>query len=418
MSINEANKATDNFNNKLADTEAKGKKMGDSISTKMAGVSKSFENAGKVLTLGLTAPITALGGMAIKNASDLNETMNKVEVAFGNNADSVKAWGNTTIKQFGIAKGTALDMASLYGDMATGMGMNTAEASKLSTNLTGLAGDLASFKNISIDVAKTALAGVFTGETESLKQLGIIMTQTNLEQYALSQGITKSIDDMSQAELIQLRYSYVTEMSKNAVGDFARTSDSTANQQRILTETVKEQTAQLGQKLLPAYNNLLSTGLKVLDWFNGLNDEQKQTIINVAKILAVIGPALIIIGKIISAILSFSKAIKVIGAVTKAVWLFNASLLANPITWIILGIVALIAIIVLLIKYWDQVSSAVGSAFSNITTFFGNMFSAIGGFFSGIFNAITTFFTNVWTAFMGFVTPIIDFINNARSEEH
>ena len=272
MSINEANKATDNFNNKLVDTEAKGKKMGDSISTKMASVSKSFENAGKVLTLGLTAPITALGGMAIKNASDLNETMNKVEVAFGNNADSVKAWGNTTIKQFGIAKGTALDMAALFGDMATGMGMNTAEASKLSTNLTGLAGDLASFKNISIDVAKTALAGVFTGETESLKQLGIIMTQTNLEQYALSKGITKSIDDMSQAELIQLRYSYVTEMSKNAVGDFARTSDSTANQQRILTETVKEQTAELGQKLLPAYNSLLSTGLKVLDWLNSLND--------------------------------------------------------------------------------------------------------------------------------------------------
>src|SRR5574344_1412793 len=250
-------------------------------------------------------------------------------------------------------------------------------------------------------------------ETESLKQLGIIMTQTNLEQYALSQGITKSIDDMSQAELIQLRYSYVTEMSKNAVGDFTRTSDSTANQQRILTETVKEQTAELGQKLLPAYNNLLSTGLKVLDWFNSLNDKQKQTIINVAKILAVIGPALIIIGKIISAILSFSKAIKVIGAVTKAVWLFNASLLANNITLIILGIVALIAIIVLLIKYWDQVSSAVSSAFSNITTFFGNMFSAIGTFLSGIFNAITTFFTNAWTAFMGFVTPIIDFINNA-----
>ena len=89
--------------------------------------------------------------------------MNKVEVAFGDNADEVKSWGDTTIKQFGIAKGTALDMASLYGDMATGMGVNTKEASKLSTNLTGLAGDLASFKNVSIDVAKTALAGVFTG---------------------------------------------------------------------------------------------------------------------------------------------------------------------------------------------------------------------------------------------------------------
>ena len=104
-----------------------------------------------------------MGTLAVKNASDLQETMNKVDVAFGDSADEVAAWGNTTIKQFGIAKGTALDMAALYGDMATGMGMNTTEASKLSTNLTGLAGDLASFKNVSLDVAKTALAGVFTG---------------------------------------------------------------------------------------------------------------------------------------------------------------------------------------------------------------------------------------------------------------
>lgn len=415
-SINEANKATNNFNNKLADTEAKGKKMGDSISTKMAIVSKSFENAGKVLTLGLTAPITAIGGMAIKNASDLNETMNKVEVAFGNNADSVKAWGNTTIKQFGIAKGTALDMAALFGDMATGMGMNTKEASKLSTNLTGLAGDLASFKNISIDIAKTALAGVFTGETESLKQLGIIMTQTNLEQYALSQGITKSIDDMSQAELIQLRYAYVTEMSKNAVGDFARTSDSTANQQRILTETIKEQTAELGQKLLPAYNSLLSTGLKVLDWFNGLNDEQKQTIINVAKILAVIGPLLIAVGKIIELFLKLKK--------TAIAFKMTTLQFTGMAGLIIAGIVLIGIAIYEMIKHWDEIKSAVSNALNVIGTFFttlwgsittitSNIFNAIGGFFSGIFNAITTFFTNAWTAFMGFVTPIIDFINNA-----
>ena len=135
----------------------------DTLSSKTDNLSKSFTNAGKTLTAGLTVPIVAMGTLAVKNASDLNETMNKVDIAFGDSADSVKEWGKTTIKQFGIAKGTALDMAALYGDMATGMGMNTTEASKLSTNLTGFAGDLASFKNISLDVAKTALAGVFTG---------------------------------------------------------------------------------------------------------------------------------------------------------------------------------------------------------------------------------------------------------------
>lgn len=374
----------------------------DTLSKKTDNLSKSFTNAGEKLTAGLTVPIVAMGTLAVKNASDLNETMNKVDVAFGDSANGVKEWGDTTIKQFGIAKGTALDMAALYGDMATGMGMNTSEASKLSTNLTGLAGDLASFKNISIDVAKTALAGVFTGETESLKQLGIIMTQTNLEQYAQSVGITKSMDNMTEAEKIQLRYAFVVDRSKNAVGDFARTSDSTANQTRIAQETFKELSAEIGEKLIPQFNKMLSTGLKIMDWFKNLNDDQKNMIITITKIVAVLGPALIILGKIISLGKTFMTVAKVIGAVTKATWLFNTALLANPITWIVLGIVALIGMIILLIKYWDEISAVVGI-----------VFSTIGGFFSNLFTTIGTFFVNAWTSFIAFITPVIEFINSA-----
>src|SRR5574344_2110645 len=236
-------------------------------------------------------------------------------------------------------------------------------------------------------------------ETESLKQLGIIMTQTNLEQFALSQGITKSMDDMTEAEKIQLRYAFVVDRSKNAVGDFARTSDSTANQTRIAQETFKELSAEIGEKLIPEFNKLLKTGLKIMDWFKNLNDDQKNMIITIAKIIAVLGPALIILGKIISLGKTFMTVAKVIGAVTKATWLFNTALLANPITWIVLGIVALIGIIILLIKYWDEISAVVGKVFSAIGTFFSNLFSAIG-----------TFFANVWNAIVSFMTPIISFI--------
>ena len=362
----------------------------NTLTTKTNSLSKSFTKAGKTLTTGLTLPIVALGTMAVKNASDLQETMNKVDVAFGDSSDSVKEWGNTTIKQFGIAKGTALDMASLYGDMATGMGINQKEASKLSTNMVGLAGDLASFKNISLDVAKTALSGVFTGETESLKSLGIVMTETNLEQYALSKGIKKNIKDMSQAEKIQLRYSYVTEMSKNAVGDFARTSESTANQTRTASETFKEISATLGEQLLPIVNQVLGKVMEFLNWINGLDEGQKKLLLTILGIIAVVGPILLILGKVIS----------FINLLTGATWLFNASLWASPITWIILGIVALIAIIVLLIKNWDAVSATMNRLWAN----WKNGFSIMWQFSQGIFK-------NIANGFIGMINILISGIN-------
>lgn len=347
----------------------------NTLEQKTNSLSKSFTNAGKTLTAGLTLPIVALGTMAVKSASDLQETQNKVDVAFGDSADSVKEWGKTTIKQFGIAKGTALDMASLYGDMATGMGINQKEAGKLSTNMVGLAGDLASFKNISLDVAKTALAGIFTGETESLKQLGIIMTETNLKQYALSKGITTNIDDMTQAEKIQLRYAFVTEMSKNAVGDFSRTSESTANQTRTASETFKEISATLGEQLLPIVNKVLGKVMEFLNWINGLDEGQKKMLLTILGIIAVVGPILLILGQVIG----------FINVLTSATWLFNGALLASPITWIILGIVALIAIIVLLIANWDKVSAFMSNMWAN----WKNGFSIMWNFIKGIFKSIT-----------------------------
>lgn len=130
--------------------------------------SKTLRDIGKNMSLYVTAPIVAAGGFAIKMASDYNESLNKVDVAFKGSAKEVKEWAKTTLKAFGIAEGTALDMAALFGDMSTSMGLTDQQAAKMSTSMVGLAGDMASFKNIGIDQAMTALNGVFTGETEAL----------------------------------------------------------------------------------------------------------------------------------------------------------------------------------------------------------------------------------------------------------
>ncbi|HAP5309827.1 TPA: peptidoglycan DD-metalloendopeptidase family protein [Enterococcus faecalis] len=259
------------------------------------------------------AAIAGAGKKAFDYASDTNEALNKVEVAFGDNNKVVEDWSKSTLTNIGLAQGTALDLAATYGDMSTSMGIGTEEAAKMSTSLVDLAGDLASFKNIGIDRVNTALNGVFTGETEALKGLGIVMTQTNLEQFAMASGALQSsvdnskaaknamarekaqdrlnkaikkhgensieardaqlklteaeskgeevqqakLDSLSQEELVRLSYNYVMSKTKNSQGDFARTSDQAANATRVFTESIKETSAKLGQGLLPIFTPLI-----------------------------------------------------------------------------------------------------------------------------------------------------------------
>ncbi len=139
-------------------------------------------------------------------ASDYEESLNKVRVAFGSSSSSVEEFSKTAIDSIGLAEQSALDMAALFGDMATSMGLTRPAAAEMSTSLVQLAGDLSSFKNINIEEVTTALAGVFTGETESLKRLGIVMTEANVQAYALEKGIKKKLNTMSQAEKVALRF--------------------------------------------------------------------------------------------------------------------------------------------------------------------------------------------------------------------
>jgi len=283
------------------------------LQEKMRVVGGKLQSAGKSMTAAITLPIIGIATASFKLASDMSESINKVDVAFKDNAKQVKDWSQTTLKSFGIAQGTALDMAAKYGDMATAMGLTTGQAADMSTSLVGLAGDLASFKNISIDIADTALTAIFTGETESLKQLGIIMTQANLDEYALSQGIKKKTKEMSQAEQVQLRYNYVLAMTKNAQGDFVNTGSGAANQMRIFSESLKELSATMGENLLPLITPIIT---KINTWiqkFGQLSPANRKTILIIAGIAAAIGPLLIGLGTVASAITAISTALPVLG---------------------------------------------------------------------------------------------------------
>jgi phage-related protein len=314
---NKAKQAFDEVNNHLDKTE----KKFSSLSDRLDKMGSKMKDVGGKMTVGLTLPIVAAAGVSIKAFSDLQETINKVDVSFGSQSATVKEWAKTSIKSMGLAQQSALDATALFGDMGTGMGQTQVEASKMSMGLTQLGADMSSFKNVSFERAQTALAGIYTGETEALKGLGIVMTQTNLEEFARAKGINKSMSEMSQAELVQLRYAYVMDKTKNAQGDFARTSDGLANSTRMTKERMKELSAQLGEKLAPIWNKILEVGNKVLDWFNKLDDGTKKIILVIVGLLAVLGPLLIVLGSIATAIAAISAPMLIVIAVIAAVGL-------------------------------------------------------------------------------------------------
>ena len=147
-----AQKAADNFEAKMKN-----------VSSKLQNVGNSISGFGAKWSLGISTPLTIAGKSMVTAASDYEENLNKIDVAFGKSSDTVKAWAENATKQFGLSRNQALESTALFGDMATSMKLSKSEAADMSMSLAGLAGDLASFKNIGIDQAMTALSSVFTG---------------------------------------------------------------------------------------------------------------------------------------------------------------------------------------------------------------------------------------------------------------
>lgn len=270
---------------------------------KITAAGDKVSKAGTTLTVGVTTPLAAAGVAMIKYASDTEESENKVRESFKDAAKQVEDFAKTTVENYGISRGVALDMAALFGDMGTSMGLPQKTAAEMSTTLVGLAGDLASFKNIELDAAQTALKGIFTGETESLKNLGVVMTETNLQAWAMENGLIgvgESWKSISQADKVMLRYKYVMEQTSNAHGDYARTADGTANSIRTMQENAKEAAAEFGTELLPAVTPIIKKGTELIRTIGSLDSSQKQLILRTTGIAAAAGPVLKIVGTSVS----------------------------------------------------------------------------------------------------------------------
>lgn len=233
-----------------------------SFKKQMVGIQGMAKKAGAALAAAFAVKkIIDFGASCIELGSDLAEVQNVVDVTFPRMSKQVDEFARNAAGSFGLSETMAKKFTGTFGAMAKAFGFNEQAAYEMSTALTGLAGDVASFYNISQDEAYTKLKSVFTGETESLKDLGIVMTQSALDSFALANGFGKTTAKMSEAEKVALRYKFVTEQLTTASGDFIRTSDGWANQVRILQLQFDSLKATIGQGLI----NVLTPVIKVIN---------------------------------------------------------------------------------------------------------------------------------------------------------
>ena len=221
----------------------------DAIGNKFTSMFKKIGVAALAMKAGKA--LLDLGKSAIEAASDLQEVQNVVDVTFGSGANQIEAWAKTAGTQFGLTELQAKRFTSTLGAMMKSSGLAGEEIIGMSTDLAGLAADMASFYNLDFDTAFQKIRSGISGETEPLKQLGINMSVVNLEAYAMTQGITKAFNEMSQGEQTMLRYQYLMQATADAQGDFARTSSTSfANMKRQVNTNLERIKQSIGEYLI------------------------------------------------------------------------------------------------------------------------------------------------------------------------
>lgn len=235
----------------------------------VSAIKQSFNGLGSaVKKIGLliggafaVGKLVQFGKECVELGSDLAEVQNVVDVTFTTMSDKVNEFAKNAMTSAGLSETMAKRYVGTFGAMSKSFGFSEAQAYDMSTALTQLTGDVASFYNISQDLAYIKLKSVFTGETETLKDLGVVMTQSALDQYALANGYGKTTSAMTEQEKVALRFAFVQKQLSAASGDFIRTSDSWANQVRVMQLQLQSLKATVGQGLI----NIFTPVLKVIN---------------------------------------------------------------------------------------------------------------------------------------------------------
>lgn len=432
-----------------ADAEAKTQGALDRFGSKVT-------KTGAILTGALTLPIVGLAAASVSAASDMNESVSKVGVVFGDSAQKVLDWSETTATALGVGKQAALEAAGTFGNLFSALGIGAPVAADMSIKLVQLASDLASFNNADPSDVLLALQSGLVGEVEPLRKFGVSLSAARVEAEALSTGILKPFANFEKIEAAQQRLAAANEnvartMRENgkesiefanaqkeladatdafgketkgnvpeldaaakaqaayqaimkdtalAQGDFSRTSGGLANQQRIASAQFEDAKAKLGQGLLPVMVSLTGVVNSLLGAFLKLPPSGQKLILMGLGLLAALGPVLVVTGQLIKGFNTFGGAItklpQTLAALRTAFTAVTSALTANP--WILVAIAA-VAAVILIIKNWDKIAA-----------FFSKLWDGLKAGASAAWNAIVGFASAAWAKVTSGVSKIPEFL--------
>ena len=327
-------------------------KIGADVQGAIQGISKVNKAIGKDMTgfdkfkhgvdrafVPAVGVLGAMGGaafLAAKKASDLAETQSKVGQIFGDSAKDLDKWALEAPNALGQTQQAALDAASTMATFGKAAGLTGTELVNFSKDTVNLSSDLASFYNADPSEVVTALGAALRGESEPMRKFGVLLNDQTLKAEAMALGIYDGTGALTAQQKVLAAQAAIMKQTGDAQGDFARTSDGAANQQRILAANMEQFQTELGAVFLPVLETVTRLLSSMAGWMR-----ENQTI------------ALILAGAVAglaAAVVAIKVAMTVAAAAT---WLFNTALLANPITWIVVAIVALIAAVVLMYNKFD-----------------------------------------------------------------
>jgi hypothetical protein len=425
-----------------------------------------FKSRFSTAVRGFAAPLAAAASAAgvanfltgaVKGASDLSEQMSATRQVFGDGSKEVEKFAAGAATALGQTRTQVFEAAKGFGVYGKAAGLGNKDNAEFSTSLVSLATDLASFNNTSVDEALTALGAGLRGESEPLKKFGVLLDDASLKAEAMRMGIYNGKGPLDQQAKILAANSAIFKQTAIQQGDFGRTSDGLANQQRILTASFSEAQATLGESLLPAMTTLvgyINTNIvpavqtffeefkkgktplnDVLDGISGVINFIKDNWTWISTLAVAIG-TLVLGWKAYVGVLALWAAIQKAGIAIQAAW--NLVMAANPIVLIIIAITALVAALVWFFtqtklgqQIWKAFSDFVVNAVKAIGAWFGSIWSGIVNYFkaqvkniSGVWNAIVKFFqttinkvggffTSVWDGIAGAFGAVFDGIGNA-----